>query len=114
VGHLQVTKIYREENYTEYDHSIDAYSKLSQTYTMITLCYSFPLYKFLRPEDGPQWPKHVVVSIINRIQDSCVLTYPTPSLIAYNTTGDDAPKEYGISYDMKLMYTAFSFKVTAA
>ena len=46
--------------------------------------YSFPLYTFLRPEDCPQWPKHVI-SIINRIQDSCVLTYPTPSLIAYNT-----------------------------
>ena len=29
VGHLQVTKIYREENYTEYDHSIGAYCKLS-------------------------------------------------------------------------------------
>ena len=29
VGHLQVTKIYIEENYTEYDHSIGAYSKLS-------------------------------------------------------------------------------------
>ena len=41
--------------------------------------YSFPLYTFLWPEDGPQWPKHVV-SIINRTQDSCVLTYPTPSL----------------------------------
>ena len=49
--------------------------------------YSFPLYTFLWPEDGPQWPKHVVVSIINRIKDSCILTYPTPSLIAYNTTG---------------------------
>jgi len=49
--------------------------------------YSFPLYIFLWPEDGPQWPKHVAVSTINRIQDSCVLTYPTPSLIAYNTTG---------------------------
>ena len=36
---------------------------------------------FLWPEDGPQWPKHVVVSIINRIQDSCVLTYRTPSQI---------------------------------
>jgi len=30
--------------------------------------YSFPLYTFLWPEDGPQWPKHVVVSIINRVQ----------------------------------------------
>ena len=49
--------------------------------------YSFPLYTFLWPEDGPRWPKHVVISIINRIQDRCVLTYPTPSLIAYNTTG---------------------------
>ena len=29
VGHLQVTKMYIEENYTEYDHSIGAYSKLS-------------------------------------------------------------------------------------
>jgi len=42
--------------------------------------YSFPPYTFLWPEDGPQWPKYVVVSTINRIQDSCVLTYPTPSL----------------------------------
>ena len=29
VGHLQVTKMYIEENYTQYDHSIGAYSKLS-------------------------------------------------------------------------------------
>jgi hypothetical protein len=29
VGHLQVTKIYIEENYTEYDRSIGAYSELS-------------------------------------------------------------------------------------
>ena len=29
VGHLQITKIYIEENYTEYDSSIGAYSKLS-------------------------------------------------------------------------------------
>ena len=29
VGHLQVTKMYIEENYTEYDHSTRAYSKLS-------------------------------------------------------------------------------------
>jgi len=70
------------------------------TYTMIILCTvynmhqyydhtlcSSPLYTFLCPEDGPQWPKHVVVSIINRTQDSCVLTYPTPSLIASNTKG---------------------------
>jgi len=62
------------------------------TYTIIILCtvhnmhvyydhtvYSFHLYTVLWPEDGPQWPKHVV-STINRIQDSCVLTYPTPSL----------------------------------
>jgi len=26
--------------------------------------YSLPLYTFLWPEDGQQWPKHVVVSII--------------------------------------------------
>jgi len=29
MGHLQVTKMYIEENYTECDHSIGAYSKLS-------------------------------------------------------------------------------------
>ena len=29
VGHLLVTKMYIEENYTEYVHSIGAYSKLS-------------------------------------------------------------------------------------
>jgi hypothetical protein len=39
--------------------------------------YSFPQYTFLWPEDSPQWPKHVVISIINRIQDNCVSTYPT-------------------------------------
>jgi len=49
--------------------------------------YSFPPYTFLWSEEGPQWPKHVVISIINRIQESCVLTYPTLSLIAKNTTG---------------------------
>jgi len=43
--------------------------------------YSIPLYKFLWPEDGPQCLKHVV-TIINRMQDSCVFTYTTPSLIA--------------------------------
>jgi len=46
--------------------------------------YSFPLYIFLWPEDGPQWPKHDVVSIINRIQGSCVLTYPTPTLNVFD------------------------------
>ena len=66
--------------YTECDHST-LYLYYDHT------VYSFPLYTFLWPEDSPQWPKHVVVSIINRTQDSCVLTYPTPSLIAYNTTG---------------------------
>ena len=30
VDHLQVTKMFMEENYTEYDHSIDAYSTLSE------------------------------------------------------------------------------------
>ena len=45
--------------------------------------YRFPLYIFLWPEDGPQWPKHV--SLIIRIQDSCILTYPTTSLITFRT-----------------------------
>ena len=49
-----------------------------KVYNMHLYCdhtlYSFPLYIFLWPEDGLQWSKHVVVSIINRIQDSCVLT----------------------------------------
>ena len=83
-GHKNIHR----ENYAEYDHSIGAYSKLSTriyTYTMIILCIVF-LHKFLSPKDGPQWPEHVV-SIINRIQDNCVLTYPTLYLIAYNTTG---------------------------
>jgi len=29
VGHLKITKMYIEENYTQYDHSIGAYSKLA-------------------------------------------------------------------------------------
>jgi len=41
---------------------------------------------FLRCEE---WPKHVIIIIINRIQDSCVLTYPTPSLMAYNTNNNN-------------------------
>jgi len=40
--------------HTEYDQSI-CYDHTR---------YSFPLYTFLWPEDGPQWPKHVVISII--------------------------------------------------
>ena len=48
--------------------------------------YSFPLYTFLWPEDSPQWPKHVVASVINRIKDSCVwCTYPF--LNTQHTTG---------------------------
>jgi len=50
------------------------------------ILYIFPVYTFSWPYDGPQCPKHVVI-IVNKIQDSCVLTYPTPSLITYNTTG---------------------------
>ena len=46
------------------------------TTTNALILNSFPHYIFLWPEDGPQWPKHVVASIINRIKDSCVLTYP--------------------------------------
>jgi len=42
--------------------------------------YSFSLYTFCVYILW-HWPKHVVVSTINRTQDSCVLTYPTPSLI---------------------------------
>ena len=53
---------------------------------LTTTCFGHYIYIFLWPENGPQWPKHVV-SIISRIQESCVWTYPTPSLIGYNTTG---------------------------
>jgi len=56
------------------------------TYAMIILCIVFLLYTFLWPEDGPLWPNHVV-SIINRIQDSCVLTYPTPSQLLITQRG---------------------------
>jgi len=41
--------------------------------------YSFPHYTFLWPEDGPQWPKHVVISLINRIQRQLCFDVPTPS-----------------------------------
>ena len=40
--------------------------------------YSFPLYTHLWPEDGPQWPKHVVVSIINRVQRQVCFDVPHP------------------------------------
>ena len=47
------------------------------TYTMTITVYSFPLYIFLCPEDGPQWSKHVV-SIINRIQRQLCFDVPHP------------------------------------
>jgi len=43
--------------------------------------YSFPHYKFLWPEDGPQWPKHVVASIKNSIQRKLCFDVPTPSYL---------------------------------
>jgi len=70
VGHLQVTKMYIEENYTECDRMHLYYGHN---------LYSFPVYTFLWPDDGPQWPKHVV-SVTDRIQDGSVLTYPPPFL----------------------------------
>jgi len=74
---FQVTKMYIEQNYFLL-YTLHAF----QVTKMYIEENDFPLYIFLWPEDGPQWPKHVVVSIIIRIQDSCVLTYRTPSLIA--------------------------------
>ena len=60
-----------------------------KVYNMHLYCdhvvYSFPHYIFLCSEDGPQWPEHVAVSIINKTQDSCAVTYCTPSLIAFRT-----------------------------
>ena len=44
VGQLQVTKMYIEENYTEYDHSIGAYCKLKfMMYTYSTHILNFSL-----------------------------------------------------------------------
>jgi len=40
VGHLQFTKMYVEENYTDYDHSIGAYCKLS-TSSLCWLDYTY-------------------------------------------------------------------------
>jgi len=79
------------------------------TYTMIVLCIIF-LYTFLWPEDGPQLPKHVV-RMINRIQDCCVLTFPTPSLIAYNATGIMHLKIMSVNalWDMRVTRTIWVF-----
>ena len=68
--------------YTPTDNDISFTVHNMHLYCDHTL-YSLPLYTFLWPEDGPHWPKHVVVSTINRIQDSCILTYRTPSLNNY-------------------------------
>jgi len=38
-GHLQVTKMYIEENYTQFDHSIGAYSKLSMRSRRLVYTY---------------------------------------------------------------------------
>ena len=56
--------------------------------------YSFTIYTFLWPEDGPQWPKNVVVSIINRIRYSCVVTPHTPSLIAVQAVVDPCVERF--------------------
>jgi len=64
-------------NPTDNEISLEVYNM--HLYYDHTVC-SFPLYTFMWPEDGPQWPKHVVVvSTINRIQDSCA-DVPHPSL----------------------------------
>ena len=49
--------------------------------------YSFHLYTFLWPEDGTQWPKHVVVSIMKQDTRQLCFDVSHPSLIAHNTTG---------------------------
>ena len=50
MGHLQFTKMYIEENYTEYDHSIGAYSKHSTRCLCqmnYTYCVNVPLLSSL-------------------------------------------------------------------
>ena len=51
--------------------------------------YSSPHYAILRPEDGPQWPKHVVC-IINRIQRQLCFDVPT---LSPNQSFDSAKKK---------------------
>ena len=48
------------------------------TFTNDHTLYSLPHYTILCPEDGPQWPKHVVVSIINRIHTQLCFDYRPP------------------------------------
>ena len=45
---------------------------------MFLYCIFSPHYIFLWPEDGPQWPKHVV-SLIKQIQRQLCFDVPTPS-----------------------------------
>ena len=59
---------------------------------MILYCIIFSHYTFSWPEDGPQWPKHVV-SLIKQIQRQLCFDVPTPFLICTKHKGDDAAKD---------------------
>jgi len=54
----------------------DFVESLEYARLLMHILHISPLYTFGWPEDVPQWPKHVVVRILDRIQKSCVLTYP--------------------------------------
>ena len=59
------------------------------TTTNALILYSFPHYIFLWPDDGPQWPKHVV-SLINRIQRQLCFDVPTLSpLVAKDSSSNE-------------------------
>jgi len=66
-------------------------SKYAQQLTFLYCIFS-PNYIFLWPEDGPQWPKHIV-SLINRIQRQLCFDVPLSLLICVKHNGDDASTE---------------------
>jgi len=46
---------------------------------MIVHCIVFLIIYFFLPEDGPRWPKRVVVSVINSLQRQLCFDIPSPS-----------------------------------
>ena len=102
VGHPQVTKIYNEEkiysirtlvvvHILSFQRDLVETSEYAQQLVFLYCVFS-PHYIFLWPEDGAQWPKHVI-SQISRIQRLLCFDVPLPLLICIKHNGDYASKD---------------------
>ena len=95
VGHLQVTIMYNEEKLHSVRslvvvHILNFQLPEHVPQLMILHCVVFPHYTFLWPEDGPEWPKHVI-RLIKQIQRQ-LFWRTCPLLLCIKHNGVDASK----------------------